>query len=377
MNIIFPRRGRTYASHYSAEQAKKRHEFNHTFFFWLMVVISLGLTAYTYHTYSIYKDIQQSLNDIDVHEVTLTPNSSFTNTVIHLSAPQTTIHPQKPLSDVDFNLNIYGPFSLKREVEYCQWMEHQSTRTIKHSDGSETEETTYYYTKGWHSTTIPSLFFNQPGNHHNPQRDPYPSRHVIDSTDVTIGNGYVIDSNLAKYVNVKSEPVVNWDQQSYDKFTQSAAHKIDNFYYTNNNGWFYSPYTPSVAERLAKTAVQFMEGSLFDFQIGDLFSQCTAGDIRVRYRTKTPEGGVSLIGRQTDSKGRVNTFTSIDNREVDVIYEGMHGTEELKRMKISDTFKRFVWFSVGCVVAWVVTGLVLQYKKKVDREMEDNHEKYY
>ena len=375
MSILFPRRGRTVVRHYSSSQAKERREFNQNLCFWICIVVSIILTGVTYHTHTVYKDIQHSLGDIIINEPGLIRNPSHAGTVVHIAAPPTSIHPKKAVSDIDFNVGIYGPFSMRREVEYCQWTEHQSTKTHKHSDGSETTETTYYYTKGWRSSPISSIFFNQPGNHHNPQRDPYPSG-TVDSTDVSINNNeFTVDSNLARYVSVNSEPVVNWDINNYNTFMKSQAHNRDNFYYTNKDGWFYSPYTPSVAERLAKTAVQYMEGSLFDFQVADLFSECTAGDIRVRYRTKTPMGGVSLIGRQVDSTGRIDTFKSIDDREVDAIYEGMHSADEVKRLRIADAFSNFMWAGIGMVISWVVSGVVLMYKNKA-RE-DDEHEKDY
>jgi hypothetical protein len=36
-------------------------------------------------------------------------------------------------------------------------------------------QTQYYYIKGWTSSRTNSLLFDQPGAHHNPQRDPFPS----------------------------------------------------------------------------------------------------------------------------------------------------------------------------------------------------------
>ena len=54
-------------------------------------------------------------------------------------------------------------------------VEHSTTHTVKHSDDSETTTRTYYYIKGWHSIRHPSLLFDQPFAHHNPQRDPAPS----------------------------------------------------------------------------------------------------------------------------------------------------------------------------------------------------------
>ena len=37
---------------------------------------------------------------------------------------------------------------------------------------------TYEYVKAWRSHRILSIGFDQPGNHHNPMRDPFPSQRV-------------------------------------------------------------------------------------------------------------------------------------------------------------------------------------------------------
>ena len=371
MSLLFPRRGRTVVRHYSAESAKEKHESDATVSFWIFVVISLVLSGFTHHYYTVYNDLHNSLNDIIIREPGLTPTPSYTGSVVHIAAPANTIKPHKAVSDEDFNVHLYGPFSLEREVEYCQWFEHESTTTTKHSDGSETTTTTYYYTKGWRSSHVSSILFDQPAAHHNPLRDPYPSKTYADVTDVSVGDGYVIDKNLAKHVSVGYEPVVRWNSSIYESFLKSPAHLVDNFYYTNKDGWFYSPYTPSVAETLAKSALQYAEGTLFDYQFADLFSECTAGDIRVRFRSKTPENGVSLIGRQVDDAGKISTFKSIDDRDVDLIYEGIHSADKLKDMKVGDAFSTFVWFLIGSMVSWAITGFLFSVKNK----NEENGEK--
>lgn len=355
--MYFPRQGRTEVRYYTAQQANEKNESRSSCCFWAMVVISFGLTAAVYSTYCTYKDVSKSLGDILVDEPGLSPRAAYAGSIVHIAAPPSTVRPAKAVSDKYFNIEYYGAFVLRREVEYCQWMEHQSTQTHKHSDGSETEETTYYYTKGWRSAPIGSMLFNQPGAHHNPQRNPYPPG-IVDYTDVNVGNGYTIDSNLAKHVSVDTEYYIAINSTGFDKFIKSRAYKKDNFYYTNKEGWFYSPYTPSTAEKLAKMTVELMEGSLFDYQLADLFSECTAGDIRVRFRIKDPKDGVSLIGRQTDKRGRINTFKSIEDREVDIIYEGIHSTSKLKDLKVSDVYDEFIGMVFFCIVSWIITWIV-------------------
>ena len=38
-----------------------------------------------------------------------------------------------------------------------------------------------------------------------------------------------------------------------------------------------------MSERLFRAAVQYLEGSLLDIQLGDFLPSCQAGDIRVHY----------------------------------------------------------------------------------------------
>jgi hypothetical protein len=79
--------------------------------------------------------------------------------------------------------------------------------------------------------------------------------------------------------------VKQFNYRELDGFQSSNAHRNWQFYYTDYNGWFFSPYQESMALSLAKGFGKFLEGSLFDWQFGDLMDTvagCTAGDVRVR-----------------------------------------------------------------------------------------------
>eukprot|EP00957_Ditylum_brightwellii_P027492 2078160-Ditylum_brightwellii.AAC.1 len=44
-----------------------------------------------------------------------------------------------------------------------------------------------------------------------------------------------------------------------------------------------------------KYFMQYVEGTLFDWQLGDLMPSCTAGDVRFRYEVQDP-AVVSVLG---------------------------------------------------------------------------------
>ena len=91
-------------------------------------------------------------------------------------------------TDAAFGVAVDGALALRRTTEYCQWQELASqrcetcSRTVRGKDGSSATEsyscncvTVYSYIKSWRRHRVPSLLFDQPAAHYNPQRDPWPS----------------------------------------------------------------------------------------------------------------------------------------------------------------------------------------------------------
>jgi hypothetical protein len=114
--------------------------------------------------------------------------------LVHLASDDFTAS----VGDGAFGLRLPQAVKLERQTEYCQWQESSSTNcetcTRRNSDGEDEEYDcncvqTFHYVKMWRSHRILSTFFDQPANHHNPQRDPYPSSSFV-STDTTVGGRY-------------------------------------------------------------------------------------------------------------------------------------------------------------------------------------------
>lgn len=75
-----------------------------------------------------------------------------------------------------------------------------------------------------------------------------------------------------------------YDQVQFNNSPAGSAHGFK----LVGNGYFYSAYEAGFLEK----ALNFL-----NFGLGDLFSQCNAGDIRVRFSAIMPND-VSVIGEQ-------------------------------------------------------------------------------
>mmetsp|Transcript_9172 Transcript_9172/g.13879 ORF Transcript_9172/g.13879 Transcript_9172/m.13879 type:complete len:219 (+) Transcript_9172:278-934(+) len=60
-------------------------------------------------------------------------------------------------------------------------------------------------------------------------------------------------------------------------------------------------------ERMFKVFGEYLEGSLFDWQLGDIFPSCTPGDIRIRYSVQDPDV-VSVLGYAGKVHVHANAF---------------------------------------------------------------------
>jgi len=230
---------------------------------------------------------------------------------------------------------VDGALSLSRKTEYCQWQQlsqqrcNTCTRTVRAKDGSTSSEsyscdcvTHYSYIKSWFSYRINSLLFDQPAAHYNPQRDPYPSSQIVASSGALFGvkgsevSAVVgpellanvrapfrhIDWTFGSHANRHSWWSGWWgkDRSIYEPIsnlgaTVSAPAAIrDHFSYVGQGGYFFSPYEVSRSEFLLRAFGQYLEGSILDWQIGDLMPSCTAGDIRVSYSAQAPKS-ISVI----------------------------------------------------------------------------------
>lgn len=152
-------------------------------------------------------------------------------------------------------------------------------------------------------------------------------------------------------------------EDSYHLFQYPLSQNAveSNFVYVGD-GWFFSPYRASRQESMFKYFMQYIEGTIFDWQIGDLMPSCEAGDIRIRYTVQDPQV-ISILGqlvtstRTTDknvnqsrsSSGRVLPQYSIEpiqttnGRNVGLVHEGYHSAQN---MIITEDKNSMMWAAI-------------------------------
>jgi len=325
--------------------------------------IGVWTTVSSIKHFSAYRDVGASLESLIITQSApgLGYGSEFnpqnTGRVVHVNIPQSDLLFDHYVYDPVFGVYGTNAVTLNRRVEYCQWQEHVHETTQKTGEDKERVTRTYTYVKGWHPTLINSLFFDQPAAHHNPQRQPV-SAGQVDVSGVSSRRGLKIPS---VHMNKLKAPYTTFEynRDTLQGFVTSPAYTNEQFFYTGNNGWFLSKYEPSAAETAMKAAAQYLEGTLFDFQLGDLFSVCDAGDVRVSLQGQVINDGVSVIALQ-NSDGTLSPFKSLSGRDIMLLEEGQHTAEEMKEREISDRFKSLVLFIIGAIVSLGLTGLFVK-----------------
>ena len=285
--------------------------------------------------------------------------------------------------DPAFGVELDKALQLDRHTEYCQWDEHVTDTCQKCTDdiGESHDcncDRTHSYVKGWRSHRINSLLFDQPAAHHNPQRDPYPSSSMF-SSDARIGDVALrveVLNNKHATLRGPSSRRVNWtptaarEPRFYDSFwnwlegnvlpesvarwfsdttryeqlgklanahTAEAARQHNFVYVGQSKGYFFSPYTSDTREKLLKMFFQHLEGSLFDWQLGDLINSCTAGDIRVSYRTKDPQQ-LSVVGKLIGGRSghELTLHTTSRGYELGLAHTGVVEWEDMFEFEAAD-----------------------------------------
>jgi len=160
-------------------------------------------------------------------------------------------------------------------------------------------------------------------------------------------------SRLSSWIEPRSSRVE--PLQSLQEFQHSKAAK-EGFYYIGN-GYFFSTFNADAATTAAKYLMESLEGTLFDWQIGDFVSSCNAGDIRVHFKVQHPSV-VSLIGRLVESEDdrlSLDTFATLSEPKMGCLQDGVKTAQQLLDNRIGRTKWRRV---AAFLLLWPFSYLV-------------------
>eukprot|EP00551_Chaetoceros_affinis_P012149 CAMPEP_0203664674 /NCGR_PEP_ID=MMETSP0090-20130426/2053_1 /ASSEMBLY_ACC=CAM_ASM_001088 /TAXON_ID=426623 /ORGANISM="Chaetoceros affinis, Strain CCMP159" /LENGTH=535 /DNA_ID=CAMNT_0050528007 /DNA_START=54 /DNA_END=1661 /DNA_ORIENTATION=+ len=409
-----------------------------SFIFTLLVVIGPPLLVYIteFNRYCTFMSLSDVI-DMDITELSggahalsqskAQPNALKEGSPVHGQTKRYSATTYDP----EMDLRIHSSFLLSRKTEYCQWEEirgqscEKCTRTASSSSGgrertttTETYDcncvTTFDYIKSWKHYRINSILFDQPAAHHNPQRDPMPSKKFLSKDAIvdfgggrrkemngdaaaTAPTSSTVRAHLApamlrngirntrqrtiKWVKNGIPPVppfyARWipDRNRYDDSNDlfhimknnknnSNNRNDDNFMYVGD-GYFFSPYKASNTERIFKYFMQYLEGTLLDWQIGDLLMpiSCEAGDIRFRYTVQDPLNSISILGQVSSSSLSTSVDFDIEpikvsshsgkgtgrgrsEAEVGLVHEGIHSVQDMIIAEDRDSLYKLLIFRV-------------------------------
>lgn len=328
--------------------------------YFLVGLVSVGIVWYSISTETsvgitlkAIDEIKSQIVPLDINQLSDEPSViadlKLGGKLVHISSSVV----NASISDPDFNLHFNGAFKMFRNTEYCQWQElshetcHTCYREVMQSNGKSKRESyscncirKYSYIKHWRNSLINSFFFDQPGAHHNPDRDPYPSR-IIVAENVRIGarNPVFLDNTVVRHIKGTRKPL-RWSRQDpiLSDFLVSYAHRHDRFVYAGN-GYFFSPNVESNVAFLLKKFTQWMEGSILDYQFGDLIPSCTAGDIRVKFDVIETKS-VSVIGNlSVDPQWNrfvLHEYLTPTHVSIAMVQEGLYSVEEMLGKEVND-----------------------------------------
>jgi len=399
------RQGRTV----QVSKAQRKGERQCCTLFFLPLLALLTLTFFPYQIYTserFYWDQQVAFNHVDNLVVEAPPVAAGgkpyaqpDGTLLHLTAEY-----EASTSDHSFGIKLNHSLKLQRYTEYCQWQEFttRTCQTCKDSDGNDEEcscRDEYSYTKAWRNARINSLGFDQAAYHHNPQRDPFPSDEFT-SSDMR-GGGYHVRPELAERVkdssvwrgifgahegrpvafhpNVFARRLSFWERifganemrtarmetvaSQLSQFRSSPAFTGSNkFVYTNHErGWFFSPYQEEAWVSILRGFSGFLEGSLFDWQIGDVYdwyNGCTAGDIRVLFYVVDPDE-VSVIGGVMADNTELGLYKSPNGFSVGVLHGGALSADTMFAREAKEAHWRCNLWRLSSILAGAAGTYVL------------------
>lgn len=310
------------------------------------------------------------LKNMEIKPLTYDSPIGSNVTAVSYGSIQTKVSDDFTLIDVD------GAVSLESFTEYCQWSEHSFKRCVSRSSDKTCikHKVSYYYTKKWLPYQVSSILFNKPLLYHNPRRKDIPSKILVSNSATfnVVDSDIKVNLNAAQLHNVRiNKERVVWSKiklynswffkqdsihyETSDKlnlFKNSQAVTQEKFTYLSDNGYFYSPIKMSNLMSTLINALWIIDG----FQLGDIMTSCTAGDIRMSYYGKFPSV-ITVIGEKTSQIKNIVNLKKLDLFKDDTSVSTVYG-EVISIMGIINSEVYISQFGtilgVICIIIWCI-----------------------
>jgi len=321
------------------------------------------------HTESLRHDIYEALAEVSSATIFELPPVNGTaiepGDIVHGSSHDIT----SSVTDPGLGIIVDNALALHRNTEFCQWFETRSescktcSRAVWNENGKKETENyecdctiSFHYIKTWLPYLVNSFLFDQPAAHYNPLRNPFPSSLFVaqdasmifsNSRQGTFTKARISPDLLHPRIQGATPRLVKWVRNGIPRAPplwrrwipdRSRYENISLFKHLNygplvqegfvyvGDGYFFSPYELSKMERLLKVFGEYVEGTLFDWQLGDIMPSCTAGDVRITYTVEDPDT-VSVLGQvaalSPNAEIFIKTIKTENGHIVGLVHEGV------------------------------------------------------
>jgi hypothetical protein len=206
--------------------------------------------------------------------------------------------------------------NLERKMEAFLWKEDQDTQTTKNVGGSETQTTTYVYTKNWVQNNIDSNRFNKEAEYQNPQVYLEQKKYTVRQASID-----TYQLNAEEITFPKEQPLSL-------SLENSILH--DGFMYVNPG---------------------------FLFKGTGSISNPNIGDMRISYAgNQSPLSNVTVFGAFNSSQKTIDVFYNNDD---DRLYRALIGDRKtgIATMQKEHSQRLWVFRGLGFMLMWI--GLIM------------------
>ncbi len=274
-----------------------------------------------------------------------TIDPSFNNKVVYAKGEAKTTD---LLSDIEIGVSTTA-INLNREVYYYQWVENESTETVKKVGGSEEKRTTYTYELQWTSDPINSANFKVPEGHENKVIFKLPlETKEFEAKNVSFG-AYKLPSFLIRGISNPEDLALELTPRQLEHINSNLVplpNSIqvpitgENTVNTTPNVQYNTPYTTNMNTNTAQQQVltqpmapvqapiQRVHVNANSIYLGENQASPQVGDIKISY-TQTKDTNISIVAEVDGNTfshyvaSNGNTFSYLSNKEAtkEVIFQ--------------------------------------------------------